>query len=135
MLQPENGTDLRQGEGKPVVCRPYHVTAPGSRIEEAAVRIKVVMYVRVFRISLPKPSADAHPLKAGVVCVFDDFIVAQGVQNPDGQLLPGSQVVDRNRSAVLADAEKQNVKIRILRIAVDTGFPNVCRRAGFQVNA
>ena len=134
LLQTQGCADLCQGERKPVVCCPNHVTPPCSRIKKAAVRIEVIMCFDLLWILLFQPIGEAHPLKAGVVCEFGNFVVTQSIQDAYRQLLTGCQVENRDRPSIDADAEKQNVKIRILRIAVDTGFPDVCRRAGFQVD-
>ena len=70
LLQLQDGPHLCQGERQSVVCRPHHVTAPCCRIEEATVRVKVVMLFDLPRIFFLQPVADTYPFKAGIVIVL-----------------------------------------------------------------
>ena len=70
LLQLQDGPHLCQGERQSVVCRPHHITAPCCRIEEATVRVKVVMLFDLPRIFFLQPVADTYPFKAGIVIVL-----------------------------------------------------------------
>ena len=135
LLKAQHFADLFQPAGQPVVIPQHHGAAPARRIQIFSARIlRRAGGPEMLRRLPAKPGGQTDSLEVGVIGPFQDSVVRQGGQDSLRDRFSAGQIIDPNRPVVHADAEKQNVKVRIFRVAVNAGFHQIRAAPGFNVH-
>ena len=74
-----------------------------------------------------QPFGKTDSFERSIICPLDHVIVYDCLKHFFRDGFPICDLDHLYRSVVGGVAEKQNVEIRVLRIAVDAGFPDVSR--------
>lgn len=81
-----------------------------------------------------QPARQADSLESGIIGPFDDLIVRKGSQDLLRKLLPLGKVCDLDRSLIEGVCKEQDLKIRTLRVSVDSGFAKIDAAVCFNIN-